>query len=1652
MKRIGSKHIARVLAMLFLMTGLFLITTSQSKVVAADNAEIDDKIVSIKCAIRKADGDNSLRIVTTIDNEQRYQGLGFEIEIQNASGNRVAFTEHRVKKVFPRIDSKTGGVDYNFSPNVFDTGSSWFATVTVTGIPDSYLDNPILIKPFVTLKGNSSEKVYGQSRYIRMDDLEKGIVSLAVKGDLTNASDTVVKKASATSNVVDDLYFDGHYTHIRVQEADNYDGLPSITTYNVTSGGKTYTPKYRYLYSEVINDQSWYDESDPDDKVIVTAGDMRGFQTLSKENNFAPDGNKETIYLGADIVFNEGKTLTGPTTAEEWKSIGKSGFDENAQPFAGIFDGNMHSISGIYIDESAGILGLFGETADDCEIRNLELKNSYIRSTLRYYNINHTGVVVGLLNGKLDTVKCDTDVTVAGKGRYTGGLVGAASNAHIHNCHFAGRVLDVADGGAEKTNNRDRGGIVGGTVANGYCKIDTCLVTGTIDVGKRAAGFIGFIENPSTAEISNSLFAGSFRTIEGCSTANMGTIYGFRNGGNAIATVTNVYAQKLTAGYLLENVFGNSTPTPETATNSGVTTLVAADLQGAQGYLNMEVDFYLAGLHEDAEWFARADGHPVLTSFADETQPVDLTQTSGVRTCWYKPDTNEPLVIYTAADLRGFQELSKEKNFAPDGNKETIYLGADIVFNEGKTLTGPTTAEEWKSIGKSGFDENAQPFAGIFDGNMHSISGIYIDESAGILGLFGETADDCEIRNLELKNSYIRSTLRYYNINHTGVVVGLLNGKLDTVKCDTDVTVAGKGRYTGGLVGAASNAHIHNCHFAGRVLDVADGGAEKTNNRDRGGIVGGTVANGYCKIDTCLVTGTIDVGKRAAGFIGFIENPSTAEISNSLFAGSFRTIEGCSTANMGTIYGFRNGGNAIATVTNVYAQKLTAGYLLENVFGNSTPTPETATNSGVTTLSVANLTGDQAYINTYLDFYVEGKNDSGVWFAAEDSHPILKSFAGTSKQAELSADIYWFDAEDTETTSYTLDDAAEFRGFQKLAANEDFHGIEIKLGADIDLNPKWKVDDKKVAEYVWIPIGRSSIDTSVVKPFRGTFNGQGHTISGVYVESALDRIGLFAMTGLDAVIQDFTLENSVIKSTKTSNTGAVGSIVGRLLGTLDTVKSNANVQLAGSEYCGGLVGDVTADGGALITNCWFAGDIKGAGPHRGGILGGVHVLDSNNPNNPTCTIEHSLITGNIDLSSDNVGGICGSVWSYATLTIKDTLFAGTLNKLEGVTPGQIGMIVGHANNGMLEIPVADVCTIIEPSIERNIGSGQTKHAAANANITRIEMKRLYLEDAVENTNLKIYLKGQDMSSDGTDKQYWWYVSDTHPILASFGTPVTYDKLKVATYNIGSCVKNGNDNHASVRADIVKFMKDNNLDVCMLQEVDGSTSRTGYIHQAEKIAEELSLATGDTFYCKYVETLKNHINSDLDYINSYGIAIISRYQITNDVSEDSVVLEWKGTDREPRALLRAMIDVNGTETAVICTHFDNSASAVTTYREDCVDALIEMLADIGEDTPVIFGGDLNQASGYGDKDNTVIIRDIGEHLTSVTKSRTDAPTHLVGSTWYQLDYIFTNNLVNCGYATAPIPTISIGGEDKELSDHRPLVVNLYLNVNKEDSEE
>ncbi|WP_255191395.1 GLUG motif-containing protein [Natronobeatus ordinarius] len=223
------------------------------------------------------------------------------------------------------------------------------------------------------------------------------------------------------------------------------------------------------------------------------------------------------------------------------------------------------------------------------------------------------------------------------------------------------------------------------------------------------------------------------------------------------------------------------------------------------------------------------------------------------------------------------------------------------------------------------------------------------------------------------------------------------------------------------------------------------------------------------------------------------------------------------------------------------------------------------------------------------------------------------------------------------------------------------------------------------------PIGAStlgSVGESTDEGFVGTFDGDGHTISGLAIDRPDDEnVGLFGLVGTGATVTDLTLEDAdvtggehvgglagmsagyVEDATVTGSvvatghdTGAdygtqVGGIVGRLdgTGTVTASVANATVTAESGQRAGGLVGTVTGEEGTVFAS-GAEGDVTGV-ETVGGLVG---------VNNGE--ISASYATGAVT-GEENVGGLVGENFdqrdpvitaSYATGVVDGTGTVGGL--------------------------------------------------------------------------------------------------------------------------------------------------------------------------------------------------------------------------------------------------------------------------------------------------------------------------------------------------------------------------------------------------------
>ena len=259
----------------------------------------------------------------------------------------------------------------------------------------------------------------------------------------------------------------------------------------------------------------------------------------------------------------------------------------------------------------------------------------------------------------------------------------------------------------------------------------------------------------------------------------------------------------------------------------------------------------------------------------------------------------------------------------------------------------------------------------------------------------------------------------------------------------------------------------------------------------------------------------------------------------------------------------------------------------------------------------------------------------------------------------------------------------------------DQSGVYFKLMADIDLA---EFIEDEYPNGGWQPIGSTS------SPFRGTFDGNGKTITGLWINrSNSSNVGILGytssatvknlniasvnITGKDYVgglvgngstaFSNCTLSGVIVGDNhvggfcgsggtfsechSSANIKATGDCIGGLAGSNASSIENCivgNVSIEGHDYVGGFCGTSTS---AAFDNCTFVGSISG-----NSYIGGI---------NGRCSgVQKSYVIGDIDATGDYVGGIIGE-YRYAYRDILDCYFSGKISGKD-----YIGGIVGKATS------------------------------------------------------------------------------------------------------------------------------------------------------------------------------------------------------------------------------------------------------------------------------------------------------------------------------------------------------------------------------------
>ena len=569
---------------------------------------------------------------------------------------------------------------------------------------------------------------------------------------------------------------------------------------------------------------------------------------------------------------------------------------------------------------------------------------------------------------------------------------------------------------------------------------------------------------------------------------------------------------------------------------------------------------------------------------------------------------------YTIGSVGELYWFANEVN-ANKNNTINAVLTADIVVND-SVLDSDGTANSKLMYDWTpiGQDTNYK-YGGIFDGKGHTISGLYYAAAGTVYykGLFGR-CDGATIRNVGLLDSYLEST------NYAASISGFAKNTT-FLNCYSTATVTLTGTtdnaplYIGGLCAQNSGSTFTNCYFAGKI--VAD--AATSTDHVRNISTSGTIKNCYYLVASATTsaeaTGTTPV--TASDF-------KSGKVTYMLNEGKTENVTWYQSIGRDNFPVLISKGNDTVYAGYKNCSQATPSYA--NTPLNETPGHQGPSVNGFINCEICGKTGYETPQMDADGYYLIANAGNLYWFA-----DMVNANSHTDACARLTADI---------------------------VINEHV------LNADGSLNG--------TPERQWTPIGKSS---SLV--YSGTFDGQGHTISGLYYKGTSTRIGLFGT--LAGTVKNVGLVDSYLTTDK--------QIIGGICGLATNLVSN------GTEVAV-----------ASIQNCYNAATIysnfTGSTPGMGGICGWIKLETPDTGTASKVTISNCYGRGSVSTSHDTktyVNGVLGYspasavniVNSYTLTSVATVKFSTGKTAAEFANGSVTASLNGGATTGLWAQNIAE---------------------------------------------------------------------------------------------------------------------------------------------------------------------------------------------------------------------------------------------------------------------------------------------------------------------------------------------------------------------------
>ncbi len=965
------------------------------------------------------------------------------------------------------------------------------------------------------------------------------------------------------------------------------------------------------------------------------------------KNNILGDGSPEDPYMIYDVHDLQNMSLdlsahyalandidAGETSKWNWNETegvyrGFEPIGDGENQFDGTFDGGGYTITGLFIyrPDVSGV-GLFSHIDEGGYVSNVSLVDVNVTGN------NYVGGLVGRSGGfhtPGGTVSnCSASGVLTGLGFRVGGLMGWNSFTTVSNSHAEVMVTADNTGGGLMGENANgmvlnsfstgnvsgEGNSRGGLVGRNAGVIEDSYATGNVNGSSYLGGLVGYNAGGS---ISYSYATGSINSTISDSSQAVGGLAGINSGyvnySYATGEVTGPFRR--VGGLVGQNtgVVTNSYATGN-VTGGGTGETWEGGLVGDNDYGDGEVfdSFY------DQETTGHSDtgkGEPKTTAEMMTESTFTGAGWDFVDTWWMIDGETRPfLQSEWSTEIRNNHQLQlMAVDLTADYTLEDNIDLSDIIDPAQMWGTALNSGQGFVPLGTSG-----DQFVGNFDGNDHTIHLLYIDRPETThIGLFGDIGDTGSVFDMGLTELSVKGNAT------TGGLAGLNRGVVNNTY--TTGFVHGTGEYIGGLFGdnvgtvsvSYSTVHVDGKARSGGLVGI---------NR---GIISGSFSAGDVK----------GIDHDAGGFVG----QNTGTIDNSY---SLANVTG--EIQVGGLVGLNLGGDIYDSYSTGFVSGSGAlGGLVgwsNGVVANSFYDQETSGRSD-TGKGEPKTTAEMQTQSTFTD---AGWDFEDIWKMIEGmTYPLLwwqplPTGEGTPEDPYLIYDVYDLQNMKDDITAHYL-------------IVNDIDGSETRF---------WNDDAG------FLPVG------TFEDRFNGSLDGDGHKITGLYINRTSDHIGLFGVTeyaeikdvglvdveiqggGYTGGIAGYTEYSTISRSYVTGvvNGGFnVGGLIGRTwMGSVE--HSYADVDVYGGTWAGGLIGfnDV-----CTVSNTYARGDVYGSST-IGGLIG----------RNDRAAVEYSYSTGYVSGDS-NVGGLVGS---------RDPSggYADIANFWDNQTSGQTGSAMGTGKN------------------------------------------------------------------------------------------------------------------------------------------------------------------------------------------------------------------------------------------------------------------------------------------------------------------------------------------------------------------------------------